>query len=191
MRAQKDVVAEVEGVLRRPRWVLGRVVERGEVVVLVLDLRPLQDREAEPDEDVLELPADLGDQVEMPGRQGRIAGQRDVDPILGQPRIELLRLEPLRALRQQGLEGPLDLVGLLPDRAALVVRQVADRAEGLRELCLATQIADAHLLQLARAAGSGNGGFGLPAEVIEAGVRHRRPSYWRARTAPRRQRTPH
>jgi hypothetical protein len=38
---------------------LGRVVQRREVVVLVIDLRALDDREAEPDEDVLHLAPDL------------------------------------------------------------------------------------------------------------------------------------
>jgi len=58
------------------------VIEGGEVVVLVLDLGALEDLEAQPDEDVLELAADLGDQVQVTGRERRVAGQRDVDSIL-------------------------------------------------------------------------------------------------------------
>jgi hypothetical protein len=66
--AQDDVVREVERVLHRPRRVVGRDVERGEVVVVELDLRALDDVEAHPDEDVLHLAAGLGDQVQVAGR---------------------------------------------------------------------------------------------------------------------------
>ena len=38
------VAMDVEGVLQHPRRVAGRVVERGEVVVVVLDLRALDTR---------------------------------------------------------------------------------------------------------------------------------------------------
>ena len=104
VRAQQHLIGEVEGVLRRPRRMLGRMVQRGEVVVLVLDLRALDDREAEPDEDVLHLAPDLRDQVKAAGRLRRVARQGHVDPVLGQAAVELRGLELGGALAEQLLE---------------------------------------------------------------------------------------
>ena len=100
--AQQHVLGEVEGVLREPRRVLGRVVERGEVVVLVLDLGALDDREAEPDADVLHAPPDLRDQVQVAdrqraGRPGRVTSTRSsARRRSSSARLEL-RGAPLRA----------------------------------------------------------------------------------------------
>jgi hypothetical protein len=51
---------------------IGRI-QRGEVVVRVLDLGAVEDLVAEPDEDILDLAADLGDQVQVAARNG-VAG---------------------------------------------------------------------------------------------------------------------
>ena len=45
-----------------------REVERVEVVARRLDLAAVDDAVAEPEEDVLDLAPDLGDQVELPAR---------------------------------------------------------------------------------------------------------------------------
>jgi hypothetical protein len=119
---------------------LRRVVQRGEVVVLVVDLRALENREPEPDEDVLHLPPDLRDEVQPPRRQRRVAGQRDVDPVLGQSAVELRRLELGGPLLEQPLERHPHLVRSLPDRPALLGRQLADRPERGRELRLPPQV---------------------------------------------------
>jgi hypothetical protein len=124
------------------------VVERGEVVVLVLDLGALQHREAQPDEDVLHPPADLGDQVQVTERDGRVARQRHVHPVLDQPPVQLGGRQLDGAPLQQRLERLADLVGLLAGRAALLRRQLADRTQRLGQLGLAPQVADAQLLQL-------------------------------------------
>ena len=150
VRAQQHVLREVEGVLRRAGRVLGRVVERREVVVLVVDLRALEDGEAEPDEDVLHLAPDLRDQVEPAGRLRRVARERDVDPVLGEAAVELRCLELGRALREQLLERHPHLVGRLAHRPALLGRQLADRAERRGELRLAAEVAHAQLLELRR-----------------------------------------
>ena len=91
----------------------------GEVVVLVLDLGALEDREAEPDEDVLHLAPDLRDQVEAAGRLRRVAGKRHVDAVLGEAPVELRCLELGGALREQLLERHPHLVGRLAHRPAL------------------------------------------------------------------------
>src|SRR3954454_12415784 len=64
VRAQDDVVGHVEGVGLLAGRVLRRVVERVEVVVDQLGLRPLHDAEAEAHEDVLDLAAGGRDQMQ-------------------------------------------------------------------------------------------------------------------------------
>ena len=95
VRAQDDVVGDVERVALQPRRVLRRVVERVEVVVDELGLRALDDAEAEADEDVLDLAPGGGDQVVAADRRDRAAGQRDVEHVGGQARLELGALERL------------------------------------------------------------------------------------------------
>ena len=63
--AQQRVVVEEQRCERRPRGVPGREVEAVEVVVRRLHLAPVDDAVAEPEERVLDLPADLRDQVQV------------------------------------------------------------------------------------------------------------------------------
>ena len=179
VRAQQHALGQVEGVLRQPRRVLGRVVERREVVVVVLDLGALEDREAEPDEDVLHAPADLRDEVQVAGRERRVTGQRHVDAVLREAPVELGRLELLGALGELALERLPDLVRLLPDRAALLRRQLADRAQRGGQLRLAAEQPDAQLLELGRGRGRGDRRLAVGAELDQ--VRHGRASYARRR----------
>ena len=58
---------DVEGVLCHPRRVARRVVERGEVVVVELDLGSLDHPVSEADEDVLDLALGADQRVERPG----------------------------------------------------------------------------------------------------------------------------
>ena len=80
------------------------VVERVEVVVDGVDLGALDDAEAEADEDVLELAPRLGQQVQAPDRLGGRAGQRDVDDVGGEPRVELGAVELGLARLERRLE---------------------------------------------------------------------------------------
>src|SRR5438094_7771324 len=67
--AQNGVAVQVERVQRRAGDVARRHVERIEEVVGVLDLVAVDDLVAEADEDVLDLPADLRDQVIVAARR--------------------------------------------------------------------------------------------------------------------------
>jgi hypothetical protein len=156
------------------------VVEGGEVVVLVLDLGALEDLEAQPDEDVLELAADLGDQVQVTGRERRVAGQRDVDSILGEAPVELGLLERGAALGDQLLQPHAHRVGGLSHGAALLGRQLADRAQRRRQLGLPPEVADAQVLELRTRVGAPHRGLRLDIQLLEAalggGLSHERPS---------------
>jgi hypothetical protein len=65
VHTQDRVVVDVEGVAACARGVRQVRVERVEVVFGQLDLRSLGDLEAEAEEDVLDVAAGLGDQVQM------------------------------------------------------------------------------------------------------------------------------
>src|ERR1039458_4100040 len=92
-------------------------VQRVEVVGGRLDLGSLGDAEAEAEEDVLEVASGLGEQVQMPTRERRRAGQRDVDAIIDEPRIQLGTRE-LRRARLDELAPPPARGGGRPGRAA-------------------------------------------------------------------------
>ena len=84
VRAQHHLLGltqpDVESVLHRAGGVRRRDVERLEVVPVVLDLGSLGDAVPEPDEDVLELPLHLRDEVEV-APAGAVAAGGEVDPL--------------------------------------------------------------------------------------------------------------
>jgi hypothetical protein len=80
LRAQHRLVVEEQRRERRAGRVPGRERERVEVVVGGLDLATVDDAVAEPEEDVLDLPPDLRDQVQAPALVAG-GGQGDVDPL--------------------------------------------------------------------------------------------------------------
>ena len=138
-------------------------VEAVEVVMGRLDLAAVDDLVTEAEEDVLHLAPDLRDQVQVPAPR-RLAGQRDVDPLLAQPPVELGALERLAAALECLLEA-------LPERVQGHARlAVAHLAERLRQLCLPPQEADADLLDLVRGR---RGGDRLESLVFERRGVHR------------------
>ena len=144
------------------------VVERVEVVVDEVDLGTLDAREPEAEEDVLDLAPGLGDEVQSADRLGRLAGERDVDPVAGEARVELAGLELARALLDELLERLAGLVGGAPDGAALLGRQLGDAAQQVRQLGLAAEVADAELLERRARGGAGDGCLGLGAKRSDA-----------------------
>src|SRR5215211_2983245 len=104
VRAQDDVGRDVERVGVVTRRVGDVVVERVEVVVDEIDLGPLDAREAEAEEDVLDLAPRLGDEMQAADRLRRLARERDVDAVLGQAGVELRGLELAAARLDEPLE---------------------------------------------------------------------------------------
>jgi hypothetical protein len=139
----------------------GRVVERGEVVVVELDLGTFHHPVAEADEDVLELAAGLGQQVQVADRGRRRPRQGDVERVAGDARLELGGLERLRARSDLLLESLLGLVGAGPDRPALFCRQLADPAQDRGQLRLAPEIPDPQLLERSAVRGGVDRRLGL------------------------------
>ena len=141
-----------ERVVGGARGVARRRVERREVVVVELDLGAFGDLVAEADEDVLDLTHGLADEVLVAGREG-LAGQGDVDALVGQRGGERFALELRLALLHELLELLADEVAALADQRALLGRQARDGAQELRQRALAPQHLDARLLQRGEVAG--------------------------------------
>ena len=181
--AQDHVVGQVERVRLEPRGVLRRVVERVEVVVDEVALRALDDGEAEAEEHVLDLAPGGGDQVQAADRRDRAAGERDVDDVRGEPLLELRGLELAAARLDRALERAARLVGGAADRAALLRRQVGNVAEQVRQLGLAAEVADPHLLERGAVPGPRDLRGGAVMELGDP-VKHGGP-FCRPRTARR------
>ena len=100
---------------------LRRHVERFEVVVIVLELGPLDDQEPHAQEDGLDPLAQQRERMAM-AEQRRAARQRDVDRVAGRAARRRLR-EPLG---QRRVDVLFELVGGLAERRALVGRRRRD-----------------------------------------------------------------
>jgi hypothetical protein len=146
---------QVERVHHLPRGMLGRDVERGEVVPVVLDVRPLGDRETHLAEDRGQLVDGLADRVHAAIGQ-RARRQRDVDALARQPRIQL----GLGKADAPRLDQPGDLVlGQIERRAAGLALVGLDRAQRLHQLgdaALLAQPLDAQRLQRRTVGGGGD-----------------------------------
>jgi len=127
--------------VRRAGRVVRRHVQRVEEVVRRLDLAALGDRVAHAEEHVLDLAANLGDQVKVAARDGR-AGERDVDALLAQCAVELGLLERGLALGDRGLER---LAHGVQRHAGVAVPNFPER---LLQLALATEVADPDRVEL-------------------------------------------
>src|SRR4029450_13466265 len=95
---------------------------------------------AEAEERVFDLAPRLRDRVQVPKRQ-LLAGQRDVDDLLGEGPVELGALELSAARLERGLERRPQRV---QRHAGLAV---ADTAQRLREVALAAEVADTRAVE--------------------------------------------
>src|SRR5215213_8207349 len=138
--AENDVDVQEQRVQRRAGRVALRHVQLVEVVVRGLDLAAVDDHVAEPEEDVLDLPPDLRDQVQVaaPGARTR---QRDVDALLREAAVELGALER----RLASLDRLLDRLPRRVER--LTGLAVPDRSQRLLELALPPEVANAELVE--------------------------------------------
>ena len=159
---------DVERVLRHPRRVAGRVVERGEVVVVELDLGPLHHPVAEADEDVLDLALGAHEQVLRRARRRRGARHRDVDRAGGQRALELRAPRARPRVRRARPRAPCARRSRSePTGAALGGPEVGDPAQDRGQLRLAAQVADPQLLELAGVGGRGDRRRGLLAQAFD------------------------
>src|SRR5690606_767239 len=124
-----------------------RNVQRGEVVVVVLDLGPGLHREARALEDRDDPPERAGDRMDR-AVLAVAPRQRDVEHPRAERRLEPLRFERLAAGRDRGLERLLRVVDRLAGGRALLGREPAELAQPLRERALLAEILDARRVEL-------------------------------------------
>ena len=116
---------------------LRRHVERFEVVVIVLELGPFGDEEAEAEEDLLDAVAEQRQGMAMADER-RPAGKRDVDPVRGRTR----RGGVGEARLQRVFDVLLEEVRVAPERGPPVRRRLRDVfQEGGGEAAFAGEIA--------------------------------------------------
>ena len=179
---------EEKGVVLLPRGMLGRDVERVEVVPVALDLRAFGHRKAHVGEDGGQLVHDLRDRVQR-ARAARPGPrrQRHVEPFLRQPRVE-------RRVAERGLlraERRVDLVAEPVQRGAarlpLLGRHPAQLAHPKADLALLPERRQPHPLERALVGSTRDvGEIPLPQRVrpVHPGVSltRRRASFGRSGT---------
>ncbi len=150
-----------------------RDVEGLEIVPLVFDLRPVDDSEAEPPHDVLELGDGLHQRMPTPTPR---FGPRQTDIQAG--RHPLGPRKPSLGLVKQRGHASLDLVEPLADNRLLLFRDLPENGLQLLEFAAPrAEKLDAGLLQLRLVRRGGDGGHGGLLELFDAGERvHDRPS---------------
>ena len=131
---------------------LGRDVERREVVEVVLDVRALGDQETELAQDgrhFIQRPRNrMAPAGRLPARR-----QRDVRPLGGEPGFKGRVLQGGLAFAQRACQALLDRVQMLARGAPLVPRQGGHRAKHAVELALAAERPDADGFEFVRVRG--------------------------------------
>ena len=186
-RPRPGLAGEVEGVHLLARGMLGRNVEGGEIVPVVLDVRPLGPAEAHLAEYLGDLVDGLGDRVQAALRRGP-DGERDVDPLFREAPFQLALRQSLLAGVDGVGDGLFQTVEGLAPFAPLFGRSLAQALHQLGDGAAAAERAHPHILQRLQAAGRQNGALQLVPERRQF-VRHGRPSFpgialRRARPAP-------
>src|SRR4029450_11648847 len=161
-------LSQIERVVVLPRRMLGRDVERGEIVEIGLDVWPLGDRESHIGEDLGDLVGHLAHRMDAPlGERALTHGKRDVGALDRQ----LLAERSLGKLAALGLERLANtLLQAIDDLAvslALLRRKRAERLHQLRDASLSPERGDAHLFELVEVVSLGDGVKQLGLETVE------------------------
>ena len=151
LRAQEDVLRDIERVLHIARGVILRQIQRFEVEVVALDLGSLLDGKAHLQEDLLDAVQRDRERVQMPhGR--RPPRQGHVDLLGG----NLVRKFPLRQFlglcRKQLLEFGTRLVDDLADARTLLLCEGAHAAQECGHLALFAKEFHANIIEFTEAA---------------------------------------
>ena len=120
---------EIQRVLHVARGMLGRHVERFEVVVVVLELGPFDDLVAHAREDGLDALAQQGQRMAVADRR-RAAGQRDVDRARWADARRAARLD---ALVERRFDVSLSALASWPSRGPLLGGRGAERLQQRRD----------------------------------------------------------
>src|SRR5260221_1013875 len=157
LRAQELVgVRDVERVLHASRRMVGERPQRGEDVVVALDLGAVGDGKSHRAKELLDLFLRARDRVQ-PARAGAAARQRDVDRLGVELAVELAREDRLAARLHQRLDFGLGAVDRRTRLRTLLGGQPAQALEQLRERARLAEDARPRQLELGHARANGHG----------------------------------
>src|SRR5690606_37474375 len=126
VRPEEVTARRPEAVLHVRRRVIRREAEQREVVLLVLDLRSVEDREAELTEDRDDLLADDRDRVLVPRAHRDPPREREVERRSRELGLARLVAEVAEALLEPRLDLLLERVDLLSDGLPALGRRLAE-----------------------------------------------------------------
>ena len=158
---------DVEGVLHVPGGVIGRDVERLEVVPVELDLRPGGDLVAEAGEDGGDLVGGPGERVPVAAGQEAPPRQRDVEGRAAELGLQAEVGQGGLPGGEQGLHLVADAVGDLADPRPLLGGQAPHAAQRGGELALLAEEADPERLERRLVGGAGAGLPGCGGQRLE------------------------
>ena len=177
---------DVEGVLRHPRRVAGRMVEGREVVVVELDLGALHDAVAEADEDVLDLAHRCGSGGSaIPSATAGVPGRVTSIDSAASPARARAPSSPAASRSVSVLQRLARALAACPTGPRSVGGQLADPPQDPGQLGLASQVADPRAPRARRRrSAAAIAASASPRELVDFpwSVRHGRPSYSRPRT---------
>ena len=140
---------QIESVVHCARGMALGHVERGEIVPLVLDLGPGRYREAEVGEDLRHLVEHLADRMDRPLRR-RVGGERHVDRLAREPRVELGTVERGLARGDRGGHRLAHALDARTFHQPLIGRHLAERLEQRGDAALLAEQRDTERLELRR-----------------------------------------
>jgi hypothetical protein len=183
MRAQQKPAAirlriEEKRVVHRPRRMLFRKVELGEIVIVGLDVGTFGDRKPHIGEDRGEFVDDLGDRMNASDLRRRFAYRQGYVDALGiEPRLERRRLESLAPLGERGVHPILHTVDERTLAFALLRRQSAERFQERGDRAVFAQRRNADHFERGIVSRAGNVGENFVFELRQIGhrsLRHER-----------------
>ena len=144
LRAEQNVVCDIEGVLRIACGVILGNVQRLEIVVVQLHLRPFDNRKAHADEDVLQFALYLGQRVNVTVRL-RGSGHGNVQFFGFQFLFECARLRVANPFCNRFFNARADFVCQLSDLRALFCGKRTHTAQNGSQFAFLSEIANLDL----------------------------------------------
>ena len=149
LRAEHNIIRNIEGILRVACRMILRDVQRLEVVVIQLNLRTLSDREAQTEENLLEL-VEHDVQRMLLADDNVLTRQGNVDSLRLQLLLECSLLDQLLLLVNDGFDLRTNVVDQLTNNRTLLCGNVLHALEQRGQLTLFAEELDAGLVQRAR-----------------------------------------
>src|SRR5699024_5001606 len=167
-------VRQVEGVMHGARRMMRRKIQRLEIVVIVLDLRPGSNLETQPLENIEQTIEGAIDRMTA-ARIDRAPRQGDVDGLRVQARVEALARQHGAAFADGLFERMLGAVDLLTSLTPLFRRQLPQTLELCGERPLLAEKAHPDFVQAALALGPGDLLEGVLEQILRYRISHAQP----------------